>query len=173
MTADSALRTRAWVGLGSNLEQPARQLEQAFDALAGLPGSRLLARSSLYASAPMGPQDQPDYVNAVALLETALAPLVLLEALQDVELRHGRVRSATRWGPRTLDLDLLLYGDLVLDSPRLTLPHPGLKQRPFVVLPLLEVDPQLCLPDGTPLIEIASTLGGAGVTPLGADARRA
>ncbi len=137
--------TRVHVGLGSNLDDPRRQLESAFEALATLPESVLVARSSLYRSAPMGPADQPDYLNAVAELDTQLAPLALLDALQDIEQAQRRVRSR-RWGPRTLDLDLLLYGDRQIDLPRLQVPHPGLHQRCFVLLPLLEVAGDIEIP---------------------------
>ncbi|WP_341501987.1 2-amino-4-hydroxy-6-hydroxymethyldihydropteridine diphosphokinase [Gallaecimonas sp. GXIMD4217] len=137
----------AYIGLGANLAQPARQLRLALHALAALPGSKLLGASSLYHSAPMGPQDQPDYVNAVAALETELEPLALLDALQAIERQQGRVRKR-RWGERTLDLDLLLYAGREIDHPRLTLPHPGLTQRPFVLAPLCELAPALTLPGG-------------------------
>ncbi|WKE66308.1 2-amino-4-hydroxy-6-hydroxymethyldihydropteridine diphosphokinase [Gallaecimonas kandeliae] len=140
----------AFIGLGANLDAPARQLWQALHHLAALPQSRLLQCSSFYASKPMGPQDQPDYVNAVAVLETGLEPLALLDALQAIEERQGRVRQR-RWGERTLDLDLLLFGDQRLDLPRLQVPHYGLKDRDFVLLPLWELAPELVLPDGQPL----------------------
>lgn len=158
MPADPTPAARAYVGLGSNLADPVAQLRRALARLAELPASRLLAHSSLYASAPMGPADQPDYVNAVAKLETRLAPLELLAALQGVENDQGRTRGVERWGPRTLDLDLLLYDDIRLDSPTLTVPHPGLTERAFVVVPLLELDPGLTLPDGRALADIAATL---------------
>ncbi len=137
--------SRAWIGLGSNLDAPRRQIEGAFAELEALPGTRLEGRSSLYSSSPMGPADQPDYVNAVALLETDLAPLVLLDALQAIEARHGRVRER-RWGPRTLDLDLLLYDERVMATPRLTLPHPGIGERDFVLLPLMEIAGDIEIP---------------------------
>ncbi len=137
--------SRAWIGLGSNLEAPRRQLERAFEALSALPRSRLVARSSLYASPPLGPADQPDYLNAVAGLETELAPLELLDALQAVEAAQGRVRGR-RWGPRTLDLDLLLYDETRMKTSRLVLPHPGIAGRDFVLLPLLEAAGDLEVP---------------------------
>jgi len=137
--------SRAWIGLGSNLDAPRRQIEGAFAELEALPGTRLEGRSSLYSSSPMGPADQPDYVNAVALLETDLAPLVLLDALQAIEARHGRVRER-HWGPRTLDLDLLLYDEKVMATPRLTLPHPGIGERDFVLLPLMEIAGDIEIP---------------------------
>lgn len=137
---------RAYVGLGANLGDARAQVEAAIVALASLPGSRLLARSSLYRTAPMGAgADGPDYVNAVALLQTTLAPLELLDALQAIERRFGRERSYPN-APRTLDLDLLLHGDQRLDSPTLTLPHPRLHQRAFVLQPLAELAPGLVLP---------------------------
>ncbi len=131
--------TRAWVGLGANLGDAAATLAAAFDALAALPRTRLAARSSLYRSAPVD-AGGPDYLNAAAALDTALDPEVLLDALLAIESRHGRERPY-RNAPRTLDLDLLLYGDVVLDSPRLTLPHPRLHGRAFALAPLAELWP--------------------------------
>lgn len=136
----------AYVGLGANLDDPAAQVRRAFNELGELPGTRLTARSPLYRTPPLGPPVQPDYVNAVAALSTELAPLELLAALRAIEKKHGRVRDDTRWGPRTLDLDLLLFGELVLDSPELTLPHPGLHVRAFVLYPLVDVAPALVIP---------------------------
>ncbi len=135
----------AYIGIGSNLAGPILQVRRAFSCLDGLPRSRCIARSPLYRSAPLGPADQPDYVNAVAGLETALPPAQLLAALQAIEHRRGRVRRQ-RWGPRTLDLDILLYDDLVQDDPRLTLPHPRLAQRRFVLYPLRDIAPGLTIP---------------------------
>ncbi len=135
----------AYIGLGSNPDQPVSQLRRALKELDDVHHSRLAATSGLYRSAPMGPAGQPDYVNAVALLETRLAPLALLDALQAIEQRHGRLRRQ-RWGPRTLDLDLLLYGDAVIASSRLTVPHPGLHERSFVLTPLAEIAPKLRVP---------------------------
>ena len=135
----------AWVGLGSNLDDPVRQVNTALATLDQLPQSRLLACSGLYRSAPMGPQDQPDYINAVAGVETALSAEALLEALQAIEQAHARVRGE-HWGPRTLDLDILLYGDEIIETPRLTVPHPGIAERNFVLVPLTELAPQLSVP---------------------------
>jgi 2-amino-4-hydroxy-6-hydroxymethyldihydropteridine diphosphokinase len=134
-----------YIGLGSNLDHPRQQVQRAMDELDAVPQSRLGKRSSLYVSPPMGPQDQPDYVNAVAQLHTGLSPLDLLDALQSIERAHHRVRGE-RWGARTLDLDLLLYGDEILDSERLTIPHPGMAQRRFVLQPLAEIDAGLQVP---------------------------
>ncbi|WP_295448502.1 2-amino-4-hydroxy-6-hydroxymethyldihydropteridine diphosphokinase [uncultured Thiodictyon sp.] len=131
----------AYIGLGSNLDDPRAQLCRAIHELAGLPGCTLRARSSLYATAPLGPVAQPEFVNAVAVLTTKLTPLALLGALQGIERDHGRVRDGARWGPRTLDLDLLLYGDWQLQLPGLTLPHPEMARRAFVLVPLAEIAP--------------------------------
>jgi 2-amino-4-hydroxy-6-hydroxymethyldihydropteridine diphosphokinase len=137
-----------YLGLGSNLAEPTRQIRDALAALNNLVDTRIKCCSSLYSSQPMGPQDQPDYVNAVAFLQTQLAPLALLKALQKIELEHGRERNAQRWGPRTLDIDILLYGEQQIDSSELVVPHYGLKKREFVLYPLFEISPQLSLPDG-------------------------
>ena len=144
-------RVRCYIGLGANLAQPLAQLQQAVTALRLLPASQLVAVSSFYGSKPMGPQDQPDYVNAVAALDTELPAEALLDALQQIEQQQGRQRKDERWGPRTLDLDILLYGDDIINSERLTVPHYGLKQREFVLYPLAEIAPNLSLPDGTVL----------------------
>jgi 2-amino-4-hydroxy-6-hydroxymethyldihydropteridine diphosphokinase len=136
----AAATVRCHVGLGSNLDDPPRHIEDAIEALKRLPGCTLVDVSPLYASAPMGPPDQPDYCNAVAALDTALAPLELLGELQALEAAHGRVRDR-HWDARTLDLDLLLYGNLIMDSALLTLPHPGLSSRDFVLYPLADVAP--------------------------------
>jgi 2-amino-4-hydroxy-6-hydroxymethyldihydropteridine diphosphokinase len=135
----------AYVALGANLGNPTAAVLAAFAALANLPESRVARCSSLYRTAPVGILSQPDFVNAVAVLETTLPPEALLDALLDIEARFGRVRRE-RNGPRTLDLDLLLYDDIELDLPRLTLPHPRLHLRAFVLLPLAEVAPDLAIP---------------------------
>jgi 2-amino-4-hydroxy-6-hydroxymethyldihydropteridine diphosphokinase len=131
-------RVTAYIGLGANLDHPRRQILDALDELEQLEGCANLRPSSLYASPPMGPPDQPDYINAVAEMECSLPPEALLDALQSLESRHGRVRKQ-HWGPRTLDLDLLLYGEQRIDTPRLTIPHPGIGERAFVLLPLAEL----------------------------------
>lgn len=138
---NSPPRVMAYVGLGSNLEDPVAQVSTALEELAGLPRSELIARSSLYRTAPVGPQDQPDYINAVAGLATALPAMALLDALQALEQRHGRVRGKLRWGARTLDLDLLLYGGERIRSERLQVPHPRMTERGFVLYPLAEIAP--------------------------------
>ncbi|HED17199.1 MAG TPA: 2-amino-4-hydroxy-6-hydroxymethyldihydropteridine diphosphokinase [Gammaproteobacteria bacterium] len=136
----------AWIGLGSNLENPKRQLAQAVSALGGLNQCRVLDRSRLYLSSPMGPQDQPDFINAVVKLSTRLTAHELLQALQDIEQSQGRQRNGQHWGPRTIDLDILLYGDQMIDSEDLTVPHPGLSHRAFVLYPLWELDADLLVP---------------------------
>lgn len=137
----------AYVCLGANLGDPPRQIAAAIAALAALPDTAVVRTSGLYRSRPMGPADQPDYANAVAALRTALAPLALLDALLAIEQRAGRVREPRlRNGPRQLDLDLLLYGTLTLHDARLTLPHPGLHARDFVLVPLLEIAPEVHIP---------------------------
>ncbi len=143
--------TIAFVGIGSNLDDPRAQIRRAIAALAKIPRSALCEVSSLYSSAPVGPADQPDYLNAVVRLNTRLAPEALLDQLQAIEAAQGRERDGLRWGPRTLDLDLLLYGDQVISSPRLSVPHPEMAKRSFVLYPLAEIAPDLVLPDGTPL----------------------
>lgn len=138
----------AYIGLGSNLDSPRTHVTRALDELDSLPLTRLACHSSLYASSPVGPQDQPDFVNAVARLETRLSPLALLDQLQALEQRHRRLRKR-RWGPRTLDLDLLCYATLRWQTPRLTLPHPAMRERGFVLVPLAEIAPELLLDGDT------------------------
>ncbi|ALG67817.1 2-amino-4-hydroxy-6-hydroxymethyldihydropteridine diphosphokinase [Beggiatoa leptomitoformis] len=140
----------AYIGLGSNLAEPVKQIHQAFQSLATLPQTQLRKQSGLYQSKPLANMLQPDYINAVAVLETQLPPYILLEHLQAIENQQGRVRGE-RWGARTLDLDILLYDALQSTDPRLCLPHIGLTQRAFVLYPLYECEPALILPDGTPL----------------------
>lgn len=157
---------RAYIGLGSNLDDPVQQLHRALEGLTRLPQTQLVACSRFYRSTPLGPQDQPDYVNAVAALDTDLPPAALLDALQAIEVGQGRVRLR-RWGPRSLDLDILLYGVAVLATPRLTVPHPGLTERSFVLYPLAELDPDLVLPDGRRLAELLAQCDSAGLELLG------
>jgi 2-amino-4-hydroxy-6-hydroxymethyldihydropteridine diphosphokinase len=137
--------TLAYIGLGSNLDNPELQVVEAITELDQLPESTLLNRSSLYRSAPQGPQDQPDFINAVIKIETELPPEILLEHLQQIEHKHGRLRS-THWGPRTLDLDLLLYGNMKINTEKLTLPHAHMASRSFVLEPLLEIETDIEIP---------------------------
>ncbi len=137
---------RCYVGLGSNLDDPAVQVRRGLAALAALPDSAVQRSSSLYRSPPMGPPEQPDYVNAVCALDTRLPAARLLAHLLAIETRHGRVRGPLRWGARILDLDLLLYGSLESHDSDLMVPHPGLQERAFVLYPLLEIAPDLEVP---------------------------
>lgn len=156
---------RAWVGLGANLGDAQGTLAAAIDALARLPQTQLAARSSLWRSAPVD-AGGPDYVNAVAALDTTLSPLALLDALQAIEAAHGRTRPYHH-APRTLDLDLLLHGGIEMQSPRLTLPHPRLHLRAFVLEPLAELAPDLEIPGRGPLAPWRAAAAGQAVSRLG------
>ena len=136
---------RAAIALGSNLDDPEAHVRRAFDEIASVERTKLLACSRLYRTAPVGYADQPDFVNACAVVETSLAPRALLAALLAIEQRHGRVREM-RNGPRTLDLDIIVYGDRVIDEPGLVIPHPRAHERAFVMQPLLEVWPDVVIP---------------------------
>jgi len=137
--------TLAYVGLGANIGEPRRQLQTALKELNGLPKTRMTAASGLYRSAPVGHPDQPDFLNAVVELDTELSPDALLDNLQEIETAHGRERPFAG-APRTLDLDLLLYGDAALATPRLTVPHPRMHERAFVLKPLAEIAPLAAIP---------------------------
>jgi 2-amino-4-hydroxy-6-hydroxymethyldihydropteridine diphosphokinase len=137
-----------YIGVGSNLSNPRLQVRNAIAQITQAENITLISASSLYISKPMGPQDQDDYVNAVVCIETNLAPLELLDTLQAFENQAGRVRKDNRWGARILDLDILLFGELVMDTQRLTLPHYGMKEREFVIFPLEEITEEFILPDG-------------------------
>ncbi|AGN87223.1 2-amino-4-hydroxy-6-hydroxymethyldihydropteridine diphosphokinase [Enterobacter sp. R4-368] len=150
--------TLAYIALGSNLASPLDQVNAAMTALGEIPQSRIVAVSSLYRTPPLGPPDQPDYLNAAVALETDLTPETLLDHTQRIELQQGRVRKAERWGPRTLDLDIMLFGNLTLNTERLTVPHYDMKNRGFMLWPLFEIAPDLHFPDGTSLQEILANL---------------
>lgn len=154
----------AYIAIGSNLSNPVEQANKAIEALAQHPDIHLMACSSLYSSTPMGPQDQPDYINAVAKVHTELSPLALLDCTQAIEQNQGRARKEERWGPRSLDLDIVLYGNQIIDSERLTIPHYGMKVREFVLYPLFEIAPQLQLPDGTELSTLLQQVDRNGLT---------
>lgn len=143
--------TIAYIAIGSNLASPLEQVNAAIQALGEIPQSRIVALSSFYRTPPLGPQDQPDYLNAAVALETTLAPEVLLDHTQRIELQQGRVRKAERWGPRTLDLDIMLFGDAVINTERLTVPHYDMKNRGFMLWPLFEIAPELVFPDDSSL----------------------
>ena len=144
----------AFVGLGSNLDGPAGQIEAAIASLERIPGTQVTARSSLYQSAPFGPIRQPDYVNAVVRLETRRTPRELLQQMQSIERGQGR-KPGERWGPRRIDLDLLVFGDETVDEDGLKVPHPGIAERNFVLLPLGEIAPDLFIPGLGRLADIA------------------
>jgi len=147
-----------YIGLGSNLSDPQAQIAAALDQLKQLEQCTVCQISSLYFSRPMGPQDQPDYMNAVVAIETNLTAIALLEQLQAIEKNAGRVRKDNRWGARVLDLDMLLFDQQVINTERLTIPHYGLKQREFVLLPLAEIAPNLLLPDGDSIQGLAKQI---------------
>ncbi|KZR32050.1 MULTISPECIES: 2-amino-4-hydroxy-6-hydroxymethyldihydropteridine diphosphokinase [Enterobacter] len=150
--------TLAYIAIGSNLASPLEQVNAAVQALGQIPQSRIVAVSSFYRTPPLGPQDQPDYLNAAVALETALDPETLLDNTQRIELQQGRVRKAERWGPRTLDLDMMLFGLEVINTERLTVPHYDMKNRGFMLWPLFEIAPALTFPDGTSLKTVLQNL---------------
>jgi len=156
---------KACVALGANIGEPLRQVEAGFAALATLPGTRLIARSSLYRSAPVGYADQPDFINAVALIETVLEPHALLDALLAIERAHGRVREFAN-APRTLDLDIVLYADTVVHDAGLTIPHARMLERAFVMVPLAEVAPGMQVPGRGLVGELAARVDAASVAQL-------
>lgn len=142
---------RVYIALGSNLAKPVDQVNCALEALAHMPRTKLVVCSAFYRSKPLGPQNQPDFLNAVVALDTELPPEELLDCTQAIEQNQGRVRKLERWGPRTLDLDMLLYGDRVINTERLTVPHYDMKNREFMLYPLAEIAPELIFPDGESL----------------------
>ena len=155
----------AHIGLGANLADPVRQVHQGIRELAALPRSRLIRHSALYRTAPVGEPDQPDFVNAVAVVDTALSAGELLQELLALEARHGRVRSKPN-APRTLDLDLLLFGGQVISEPGLEVPHPRMHQRAFVLVPLVEVTPDALIPGHGSAAELAAQLADQPVTRI-------
>lgn len=156
----------AYIGLGANLNDPQKQLITAIESIGRLPQTQLISQSSFYLSKPMGPQDQGDYINAVIKIHSNFSPIALLDQLQQIELAQGRIRKDERWGPRTLDLDILLFNNEQIDSPRLTVPHYGMKERNFVLLPLSEIAPDLILPDTSKLTELVATINKQGILKL-------
>lgn len=156
----------AYVAVGSNLDDPAARVCEALAALGQLPGTRRVAQSRLWRGPPLGPQDQPAFVNAVAALLTTLEPEALLAQLQALERRLGKVPPPVRWGPRRIDLDLLLHSTAVRDVPGLKLPHPGLPTRNFVLYPLAELAPSLWIPGHGRVQQLAQQVDAAGLQPL-------
>lgn len=153
-----------YIAVGSNLGEPLKQAQQAIAALDAIPDSRVTATSAIYRTKPLGPQDQPDFLNLAVLLETSLEPEILLNYTQQIELDLGRVRKDERWGPRTLDLDIMLFGNRVINTPRLTVPHYGLKEREFMLYPLNDIAPTLVFPDGELLSERLTHVPRNGLT---------
>jgi 2-amino-4-hydroxy-6-hydroxymethyldihydropteridine diphosphokinase len=162
----------AYVGIGSNQNEPVEQVRRALEALKGLPQTRLEARSALYGSEPFGLVTQPSFINAVAALLTRLQVRPLFEALRDLEVVLGKRPPQERWGPRIIDLDLLIYSGLRLQEPDLTLPHPGIVQRNWVLYPLRDVAPELSVPGCGPVRLLASRVGSAGIWRLNDDTTR-
>lgn len=150
--------TVAFIALGANLGDPFTQAQHAIEAIGQLALTEVVQISPFYRSKPLGPQDQPDYLNAVVKIDTSLSPLELLRELQSIETNLGRVRKSNRWGPRTLDLDILLYGDLTITSDILTIPHYDMKNREFVLYPLFDIAPELVLPDNSSVNELVKNM---------------
>lgn len=155
-----------YIGLGSNLSEPEQQVRQAVKAIGAIPQVKTQAVSALYFSRPMGPKDQPNYINAVLKITTELQPLSLLDALQAIENASGRVRKDNRWGPRILDLDILLIDEMTIENERLTVPHYGLELREFVLIPLHEIAPTLILPNGKSIESLSSNIANNGLKIL-------
>jgi len=157
-----------FIGLGSNLHQPRQHIARAISELRSLTSSKMLNVSSLYESKPVGPENQPDYINAVVELETSLPALALLAHMQIIESQHKRLRLQ-HWGPRTLDLDLLLYGEEQIDLEPLTVPHPEMHNRSFVLVPLFEIAPKLTIPECGSLEDLLSQVDQSGLHKIAAD----
>ncbi len=156
----------AYVGLGSNLDNPAQQVQSAVEALRRDQDMAVTACSRLYRNPPMGPQDQPEYVNAVVAMTTTLAARVLLERLQAIESQLGRSRDGQRWGPRIIDLDLLVYGEAIIDEAGLHVPHRGIAERAFVLVPLAEIAPNLDIPGRGAIAALLGAIDASAVVPL-------
>lgn len=166
MSVATSLWTPAYVAIGSNLDEPIAQVEAAFVELAGLSQCRLVARSRLYRTRPLGPQDQPEFVNAAAGLLTTASPRELLTALKRLEARMGREQPVVRWGPRRIDFDLLVHGSERVSEPDLVVPHPGVPERNFVLYPLLDIAPALLIPGHGRVSTLAARVGAAGLAPI-------
>ena len=149
--------TIVYIGLGSNMRSPEQQIKSAIKSIKGVVKTRVLKISSLYKSRPVGPQNQNDYVNAVIKIDTNLMPLELLECMQDIENQHGRIRIE-RWGPRTLDLDILMFGEKIIKDSKLTVPHPEIENRSFVLVPLAEIDSNCLIPGKGPVANLLNVV---------------
>lgn len=158
--------TLTYIAVGSNMLDPVCQVRYAIDAIGHLPRTRLIAKSQLYVSKPMGPKSQPDYINAVSKIDTQLSPIALLDCTQAIELKRGKVKKEERWGQRALDLDILIFGDKIIQSERLTIPHRGIKMREFVLYPLSDVEPGFTFSDGTTLVSQLKKIGKNGLELL-------
>ncbi len=156
---------RIYIALGSNLGQPFRQITAALYSLGSMPKTKLIAYSPFYRSKPMGPQNQPDFLNAVAALDTLLSPERLLDHTQAIERYQGRIPGVERWGPRLIDLDIILYANEILDTNRLTVPHYGLKDREFMLRPLADIDPDIVFPNGESLTSCMNYVIKIGMEP--------
>ncbi|AKJ42942.1 2-amino-4-hydroxy-6-hydroxymethyldihydropteridine diphosphokinase [Pragia fontium] len=156
---------QVFIALGSNLNQPLAQIDAALDAIKHIPQTQLVNCSRFYRTKPLGPQDQPDYLNAVVEITTQLQPEQLLDATQLIELNQGRVRKDERWGPRTLDLDILLFDNQTINTPRLTVPHYDMHNRAFMLYPLADIAPDLVLPNGISLAEMLQRIPADGLEP--------
>ena len=155
-----------YIGVGANLDDPLAHVNKAIAEIQALDGCQDIAVSAIYRSAPLGPANQPDYINAAVCLMTTLSAEALLDALQAIEAAHGRQRNGERWGPRTLDLDILLYGQQQIQSPRLTIPHPQITQRNFVLQPLYDLDPELRIPGQGPVADWLAQISLNGLKKL-------
>ena len=158
--------TQVFIGLGSNMEDPVSQLRSAISALKLLPDCEYAGNSSFYVSKPVGPQNQPDFINAVAELYTRLDAVDLLEYLQNIENRQGRERNTERWGPRTLDLDIILYGDMIIADKKLTIPHKEIQRRNFVLYPLYEIAPDIVVPGLGHIKQLLNDVDATGLSKL-------
>lgn len=157
---------RVWIGIGSNLEDPKKQVDQAIWSLSKLPLTKLLALSSYYRSCPLGFQDQPYFLNMVVVLKTNLYPEELLDYMQYIEHQQGRIRNSflKKWMPRTLDLDILLFDKYVINTSKLIIPHYDIKNREFVIYPLIELEYDFILPDAVKIMNIVKTIPKRGLT---------
>lgn len=162
------IRSRVYIALGSNLDNPDLQLQRAVDEIASTADIELTGCSKLYLSDPVGPEGQPDYCNAVVEVSTTLTAIALLDAMQSIENAHGRVRSV-RWGARTLDLDILLFGNEVIETDRLTIPHYQMHVRNFVLCPLADINPSLILPNGQKLATLVNLNGRQGLNVIASE----
>jgi 2-amino-4-hydroxy-6-hydroxymethyldihydropteridine diphosphokinase len=157
---------QVYIGLGANLNDPIDTINEAIEALKSLPQCQFLSVSKIYRSAPMGPADQPDYINCVVAITTDLTAIQLFQHTCDIEQQHGRTRDGEHWGPRTLDLDILLFGSDMINNDVLTIPHYGLQEREFVIYPLLDIAPDLVLPCGKPVKDLTKNISLNGMKPI-------